>query len=44
MGRRLGVLPASGRVLDLAYLQEFVRQLGVADLLERALAEAGEPS
>jgi hypothetical protein len=43
-GDVLGVLRASGSELDRTYLREFARQLGVADLLERALAEAGEPS
>lgn len=40
-GDVLGVLRASGPVLDHAYLEDFARQLGVADLLARALAEAG---
>jgi hypothetical protein len=41
-GDVLGVLRVGGPVLDRAYLEEFARQLGVADLLARALAEAGD--
>jgi hypothetical protein len=41
----LGVLRVQGERLDrayLAYLREWAAALGVADLLERALAEAGQ--
>ncbi|HXY38468.1 MAG TPA: hypothetical protein VEQ10_02295 [Vicinamibacteria bacterium] len=41
-GDILGVLRASGAQLDRRYLDEGSRELGVADLLERALNEAGQ--
>ena len=37
----LGVMKAQGSGLETAYLTEWARPLGVSDLLERALAEAG---
>lgn len=37
----IGVLRASSGALDLAYLQGWAKELEVADLLERALREAG---
>jgi len=37
----LGVLKVQGERLDLAYLRRWAATLGVADLLERALTEAG---
>jgi hypothetical protein len=37
----LGVLKLQGVALDRAYLASWAEELGVADLLERALAEAG---
>ena len=37
----LGVFKVQGGALDLAYLRRWAAPLGVADLLERALAEAG---
>jgi hypothetical protein len=37
----LGVLKLQGDALDRAHLAYWARELGVADLLERALAEAG---
>ena len=37
----LGVLRASGASMDVAYLDQGARELGVADLLARALHEAG---
>lgn len=37
----LGVLKAVGGQLDLAYLRQWAKALNVADLLERALSEAG---
>jgi hypothetical protein len=36
----LGVLEAQGDRLDMAYLRRWSAELGVADLLDRALAEA----
>ncbi len=38
----LGVLKVQGKRLDLAYLRRWATELGIADLLERALAEAGK--
>jgi hypothetical protein len=38
----LGVLAASGPVLDRAYLDEGARELGVADLLAKAFEESSE--
>lgn len=37
----LGVLKVQGTTLDLAYLRRWAPELGIADLLERALLEAG---
>lgn len=37
----LGVLKAQGERLDLPYLRHWAVELGVEDLLERALAETG---
>lgn len=37
----LGVLQVQGAQLDLAYLRRWAATLGIADLLERALSEAG---
>ena len=37
----LGVLKAQGNNVDLEYLNEWARRLGLADLLDRARAEAG---
>jgi hypothetical protein len=37
----LGVLKVQGTNLDMAYLQRWASSLGVADLLERALVDAG---
>jgi hypothetical protein len=39
-----GVLKTQGDRLDYGYLRQWAAQLGVADLLERALTEAGLPS
>lgn len=36
-----GVLKVQGKTLDLGYLQRWAGELGVADLLEKALREAG---
>lgn len=38
----LGVLGAQGKSLDLAYLRHWASELGVFDLLEQALNEAGQ--
>jgi hypothetical protein len=38
----LGVLRAGGASLDRRYLEDGARELAVADLLARALAEGGE--
>jgi hypothetical protein len=38
----LGVLKVQGERLDLAYLGQWAAALKVADLLERALTEAGK--
>lgn len=38
----LGVLKVQGELLDLVYLRRWATMLGVADLLERALAQAGQ--
>jgi hypothetical protein len=40
----IGVLQASASALDLPYLQRGSAELGVGDLLERALSEAGQAS
>lgn len=40
----LGVLRVTGSRLDLEYLRTAAARLGVQDLLERALQEAGEPA
>jgi hypothetical protein len=40
----LGVLKVQGNRLDLAYLRQWATSLGVSDLLEKALAEAGSTS
>jgi len=40
----LGVLKVQGPTLDRAYLREWARELGVADLLGRAVEEAGLPA
>lgn len=37
----LGVLKVQDTNLDMAYLQRWASSLGVADLLERALVDAG---
>ncbi len=37
----LGVLKVQGTNLDMAYLQRWAAALGVTDLLERALVDAG---
>lgn len=37
----LGVLKVQGPTLDLAYLRRWAPEIGVADLLERAFADAG---
>lgn len=37
----LGILQHQGASLDLTYLERWSAALGVSDLLERALAEAG---
>jgi hypothetical protein len=37
----LGVLKVQGTALDRAYLQEWARELGLTDLLHRALEDAG---
>ena len=37
----LGVLKVQAGALDRAYLAHWARELGVADLLQRALDEAG---
>jgi hypothetical protein len=39
----LGVLKVQGATLDRAYLEEWARQLGLTDLLRRALEDAGLP-
>lgn len=39
----LGVLKVQGATLDRAYLEEWARELGLADLLRRALEDAGLP-
>src|SRR2546430_1584758 len=39
----LGVIAVQGDGLDLSYLREWAEYLGVADLLEKALAEGREP-
>lgn len=39
----LGMLRAAGASLDRRYLEEGARELAVADLLDRAFAEAGAP-
>jgi hypothetical protein len=39
----LGVLKVQGPALDRAYLDEWARELGLTDLLRRALDEAGLP-
>lgn len=37
----LGIIEVQGDALDLAYLEEWAAELGLAELLERALEEAG---
>jgi hypothetical protein len=37
----LGIMKTQQDALDAAYLRQWAQTLGVADLLERALAEAG---
>jgi hypothetical protein len=37
----LGVIKTQAEALDLGYLQEWAKELKVADLIERALEEAG---
>ena len=39
----LGVLKVQGATLDRAYLEQWARELGLADLLRRALEDAGLP-
>ena len=39
----LGVLKVQGTTLDRAYLEEWARELGLTDLLRRALDDAGLP-
>ena len=39
----LGVLEVQGQALDRAYLAEWARELGLTDLLRRALDDAGLP-
>ena len=39
----LGVLKVQGTTLDRAYLEDWARELGLADLLRRALEDAGLP-
>ena len=39
----LGVLKVQGATLDRAYLEEWARELGLTDLLRRALEDAGLP-
>jgi hypothetical protein len=39
----LGVLKVQGATLDRAYLEEWARELGLTDLLRRALDDAGLP-
>lgn len=40
----MGVLAVRGRALDLAYMRDLASEMGVADLLARALREAGMES
>jgi len=40
-GGVLGVMKVQGHALDLCYLQRWAAELGVAELLERALKESG---
>jgi hypothetical protein len=37
----LGMLKVQGAALDRAYLDEWARELGLADLLRKAIEEAG---
>ena len=39
----LGVLKVQGAMLDRAYLEEWSRELGLTDLLRRALEDEGLP-
>jgi len=39
----LGVLKVQGTALDRAYLDEWARELGLTDLLRRAIEDAGLP-
>ena len=39
----LGVLKVQGAMLDRAHLEEWARELGLTDLLRRALDDAGLP-
>jgi hypothetical protein len=39
----LGVLKVRGATLDRGYLKEWARELGLTDLLHRALEDAGLP-
>jgi hypothetical protein len=39
----LGVLKVQGAMLDRAYMEEWARELGLTDLLRRALDDAGSP-
>ncbi len=40
----MGILKVQGRTLDLAYLKKWAQELGVGDLLDQFLREAGRPN